>query len=239
MKIAIIGYGKMGHEIEAIALERGHTIGLTIGQSNTHELTAQNLETIDVAIEFTMPESAFNNVKTCLLANKPVVCGTTGWLNKLMEAKNITEQGNGALFYASNFSIGVNLFFKVNRLLAKYIEIAKGYKVGIEETHHIQKKDAPSGTAITLAQIIADELKCFEGWSLLPEFKDNMIPIKSIRDGSVPGTHTVHYHSEQDEITLTHRAKSRRGFALGAVLAAEFAYGKKGFLTMDSFLQIE
>ncbi len=238
MKIALIGYGKMGHEIESIALERGHTIDLIIDHNNRHELTAQNLDKVDVAIEFTSPETAFENVKTCLLANKPVVCGTTGWLARLDEAKTIAENGNGALFWASNFSIGVNLFFRLNRIMARYINMVKGYNVAIEEIHHTQKKDAPSGTAITLADIIAEELDTIAGWTLEPEEAENKIPISAIREGNVPGTHTVTLNSEQDEIVLTHRAKSRRGFALGAVLAAEFSAGKKGFLTMDSLLQI-
>lgn len=238
MKIALIGYGKMGHEIEAIALERGHTIDLIIDHNNRHELTAHNLDKVDVAIEFTSPETAFENVKTCLLANKPVVCGTTGWLSKLDEAKTIAESGNGALFWASNFSIGVNLFFRLNRVMAKYINMVKGYSVAIEEIHHTQKKDAPSGTAITLSEIISAEIDSLAGWTLAPEVSENKIEISAIREGNVPGTHTVTLNSEQDEMVLTHKAKSRRGFALGAVLAAEFSAGKKGFLTMDSLLQI-
>jgi 4-hydroxy-tetrahydrodipicolinate reductase len=238
MRIAIIGYGRMGHEIESIAIERGHTVELIIDHTNQADLTAENLAKVDVAIEFTTPETAFENVKTCLLAGKPVVSGTTGWLDKLNEAKLLAENGEGALFYASNFSIGVNLFFRVNQILAKYIEQVKGYNISIEEIHHIQKKDAPSGTAITLAQVIANEIESIKGWTLLPETHDQSIPIKAVREGNVPGTHTVTLESEQDEIILTHRAKSRKGFAIGAVLAAEFSAGKKGFLTMDSFLNV-
>jgi 4-hydroxy-tetrahydrodipicolinate reductase len=238
MKIALIGYGKMGHEIETIAIERGHTIDLIIDQNNRHELTPLNLQKVDVAIEFTTPETAFENIKVCLLANKPIVCGTTGWLSKLDEAKALANQGNGALFYASNYSVGVNLFFKINKIISQYIDRVKGYNVAIEEIHHTQKKDAPSGTAITLAELITQEMKNLQGWTLSPNTSDNKIPITSIREGNVPGTHNVIFTSEQDEITLSHKAKSRRGFALGAVLAAEFSVGKKGILTMDSFLQI-
>lgn len=151
----------------------------------------------------------------------------------------MAEKSNGSLFYASNFSLGVNLFFRINRLLAQYIDKYKGYKISIEETHHTQKKDAPSGTAISLANIIANEISSLKGWTLLPESKENAIPIRSVREGNVTGVHSVTFNSEQDEITLTHSAKNRRGFALGAVLAAEFSVGKKGFLTMDSFLNLE
>ena len=238
MNIALIGYGKMGHEIEAIAKERGHTITLIVDKDNQHELNPTNLKAVDVAIEFSTPETAFENIKTCLLANIPVVSGTTGWLHKFDEAKQLAESGHGALFYASNFSIGVNLFFRLNRIMAQYINRVKGYEIAIEEIHHTQKKDAPSGTAITLAEIISNEVDMLAGWILEPDMAENKIPIKAIREGNVPGTHTVTLSSEQDEITLTHRAKSRKGFALGAVLAAEFAAGKKGILTMESLLQI-
>ena len=239
MKLAIIGYGRMGHEIETVALERGHSIALTIDKDNLHDLNPDNLKGIDVAIEFTTPETAFNNVKACLMAGIPVVSGTTGWLEKLPEAKEIAEKGNGALFFASNFSVGVNLFFKINRIMARYIKMFSGYNIEIEEIHHVQKKDAPSGTAITLANLIAEELSGIEGWTLLPETQAGKIPISALREGAVPGTHSVMYSSQQDEIILTHRAKSRRGFALGAILAAEYAFGKKGFLTMDSLLRME
>ena len=238
MNIAIIGYGKMGHEIEAIAKERGHNISLIIDKDNRDDLTPENLSKVDVAIEFTTPETAFENVKACLLAGKPIVSGSTGWLDKLEEAKELAKKGNGALFYASNFSIGVNLFFKVHQMLAKYIDKVKGYNFDIEEIHHTQKKDAPSGTAITLANLISDEIDKLNGWTLSPKIEEGKIPITAVREGVVPGTHIVTLNSEQDEIILTHRAKSRKGFALGAVLAAEFSMGKKGFLTMDSLLKM-
>lgn len=236
MNIAIIGYGKMGHEIEAIAIERGHKVVLAIDKNNTHELNPILLKKVDVAIEFTTPETAFKNIETCLKAGVPTVCGTTGWLNRLEEAKRIAEQYNTALFYASNYSIGVNLFFKINQLLASLANKHCEYDVSIEEIHHTQKKDAPSGTAITIAQILSKELNRYNDWSLLPEFYDDRIPIKAIREGNVPGTHSVFFDSEQDQIILTHKAKNRRGFALGAMLAAEFSLDKKGFLTMDNLL---
>jgi 4-hydroxy-tetrahydrodipicolinate reductase len=239
MKIAIIGYGKMGHEIESIAISRGHEIALIIDKNDRDKLNNENLDKVDVAIEFTTPETAFENVKTCLLAGKPIVCGTTGWIDKLGEAKAMAENGNGAFFYASNYSIGVNLFFRINRILAKYIDKVKGYSVSIEETHHTQKKDAPSGTAITLANIISEEMSSYQGWTLLPEVEKRKIPIGAIREEDITGNHSVVYDSELDEITLVHKAKSRKGFALGAVLAAEYCIGKKGFLTMDSFFQMD
>ncbi|MDD4673629.1 MAG: 4-hydroxy-tetrahydrodipicolinate reductase [Bacteroidales bacterium] len=238
MNIALIGYGKMGHEIETIAKERGHSIALIIDQDNGHELNAKNLKNVDVAIEFSTPETAFSNIKTCLIAGKPIVCGTTGWLSHLDEAKQLAEHSDGALFYASNYSIGVNLFFRLNKILAKYINTVKGYTYEIEEVHHTQKKDAPSGTAITLADIISNEIEGLTGWSLTPEEEVHKIPITALRQANVPGTHTVNLSSENDMITLKHEAKNRKGFALGAVLAAEFSVGKKGFLTMDSLLKI-
>jgi len=239
MRIALIGYGKMGHEIESIALQRGHEIAQIFDHTNISQLNEQGLSSIDVAIEFSTPETAFDNVMTCLKANKVVVCGTTGWLEKLEEAKNYANTHGGALFYASNFSLGVNMFFKINQVLAHYMNGIVGYKPFISETHHTQKKDAPSGTAITIAKIIQEELNEIDGWSLFPQIQPGKIPIEAIRDGSVPGTHTITYNSDEDEIIFTHRAKSRKGFALGAIIAAEFSYGKKGFLTMDSLLKLD
>lgn len=238
MKIALIGYGKMGHEVEAVALSRNHQIVLTIDKDNQGDLTSDNLKKADVAIEFSTPNTVFQNVKSCLYADVPLVVGTTGWLDKLDEAKAIIKSGKGTLFFASNYSIGVNLFFRVNKLLSNYINSTKGYQPSITETHHTQKLDAPSGTAITLAQIISDSIDEINGWTLLPDKANDKVPIESIREGNVPGTHVVNYRSEQDEIILTHRAKSRRGFALGAVLAAEFIVDKKGYFTMDDLLKI-
>lgn len=239
MKIAIIGYGRMGHEVESIARERGHEVALIIDHNNRKDLVKENLSRVDVAIEFTTPETAFENVKTCLLAGVPVVSGTTGWNDRLEEAKNIVSEVNGTFFYASNFSIGVNLFFLINKVLSQKLNEISGYGVDIEEIHHVKKKDAPSGTAISLANIISQELSTFNGWTLLPDKQFGKIPVKAVREGEIPGTHNVLYNSEQDEIILIHRAKSRKGFALGVIFAAEFTQGKKGFLTMDSFLGIE
>jgi 4-hydroxy-tetrahydrodipicolinate reductase len=238
MNIAIIGYGKMGREIQAMAIERGHNVALIIDNENIHELNAESLSKIDVAIEFSTPQTAFENIKTCLAANTPVVSGTTGWHNRMEEVKALANKSEAALFYASNFSIGVNLFFKINRLMGEYLKKVDGYSVALEEIHHMQKKDAPSGTAISLAEIIAQASERFAGWTLLPEFEDDKIPIKAIREGDVTGTHTVCYNSGIDELELTHRAKNRKGFAMGAILAGEFSVGKKGFLTMDSLLQV-
>ncbi len=238
MKIAIIGYGRMGHEIEKMAIEKGHEVTLIIDYYSEN-FTSEKLSMVDVAIEFTTPETAFDNIKRCLEANVPVVSGTTGWNGYGEEVKDLVRSTNGTLFYASNFSIGVNLFFYINRILAKKLSESGGYSVDIEETHHLKKKDAPSGTAISLANYISNEMSELSGWTLLPERQDYKIPIKAIREGDVPGTHSVQYSSIQDDIVLTHKAKSRRGFAEGAVLAAEFAIGKKGFLTMDSFLGLE
>jgi len=237
MKIALIGYGKMGHEVETIALSRNHQVVLRIDKDNQNDLTQQNLKGIDVAIEFSTPATAFQNVRKCLESNTPVVAGTTGWLNKLDEAKLIASNSNTALFHASNYSIGVNMFFRLNKVLSDYINNVKGYSLSIAETHHTQKLDAPSGTAITLAQLITESIDELGGWTLLPERSIGKIPIEAIREGDVPGTHTVTFNSEQDEIILTHKAKSRKGFALGAVLAAEFLVGKKGFFTMEDLLK--
>lgn len=239
MKIALLGYGKMGHEIELAALARNHQIVLTIDRDNQSDLTRDNIMKADVAIEFSTPLTAYQNIITCLEASVPIVVGTTGWLDKLEEAKRVALKGNSSLFYASNYSIGVNLYFRVNKVLSKYINSVKGYKPSIMEIHHTQKLDAPSGTAITLAQIVSESIDELKGWTLLPEKVENRIPVESIREGEVPGTHILTFDSEQDEIILTHRAKNRKGFALGAVLAAEFLVGKKGFFTMDDLLRIE
>lgn len=239
MKIALIGYGKMGHEIEMAALARNHEIVLTIDKDNQPDLNADNLKKADVAIEFSTPHTAFQNLKICLEAGVPIVVGTTGWLDRLDEAKEYASKGGTALFYASNYSIGVNLYFRVNKVLSKYINSVKGYTSSITEIHHTQKLDAPSGTAITLAQIVSDSIDELNGWTLLPQKDEGKIPIEALREGFVPGTHIITFDSEVDEIILTHRAKNRKGFALGAVLAGEFLIGKNGFFTMDDLLKIE
>lgn len=235
MKIALIGYGKMGHEIEKVANERNHEIVLIVDKDSSQMLTTEALSRAEVAIEFSTPEAAFANVTACINAHTPVVCGTTGWLNKLNEVKKLLTEKDGSLFYASNYSLGVNIFFKLNDILSQVLSGNSGYTASIQEIHHTQKLDAPSGTAITLAEIVAKNLN-LEGWSLLPAIEENKIPIEALREGTVPGTHTITYQSEQDELILTHRAKSRRGFALGAVIAAEYTAVNKGFLTMDNLL---
>lgn len=235
MKIALIGYGKMGHEIEKVANERNHEIVLIVDKDSSQMLTTEALSRAEVAIEFSTPEAAFANVTACINAHTPVVCGTTGWLNKLDEVKKLLTEKDGSLFYASNYSLGVNIFFKLNDILSQVLSGNSGYTPSIQEIHHTQKLDAPSGTAITLAEIVAKNLN-LEGWSLLPAIVENKIPIEALREGTVPGTHTITYQSEQDELILTHRAKSRRGFALGAVIAAEYTAVNKGFLTMDNLL---
>ena len=237
MKIALIGYGKMGHEVEIVALARNHQIVLKIDKNNPSDLTPVNLKNVDVAIEFSTPSTAYQNVKSCLESRTPVVVGTTGWLDKLEEIKKTAITANTALFYASNYSIGVNLFFRMNKVLAEYINKVRGYSPSITEIHHTQKLDAPSGTAISLAQIVTNSIDELKGWTLLPEKDSSKIPIEAVREGSVPGTHVLTYDSEQDEIIFTHKAKNRKGFALGAVLAAEFLVGKVGFYTMDDLLK--
>ncbi len=239
MKIALIGYGKMGHEIEQVALTRNHQVVLIIDKDNQHDLNANKLKQADVAIEFSTPHTAFQNIKVCLEAGVPIVVGTTGWLDKLDEAKGMAVANSTALFYASNYSVGVNLFFRLNKVMAKYLNAVKGYSSSIKEIHHIQKLDAPSGTAITLAQIVSDSIDELNGWTLLPERSGNKIPIESVREGTIPGTHVITFDSDQDEITLTHRIKNRKGLALGAVVAAEYLKGKKGFHSMDDLLVIE
>ena len=219
MKIALIGYGKMGHEIEGIATARGHEVILKIDESNQNQFTAENLGKADVAIEFTVPASAVNNILKCFEANVPVVSGTTGWMDKMDEVRRICKERKQAFFYASNYSIGVNLFFKLNKYLANLMKEYPHYLPSIKETHHVQKKDAPSGTAITLA----------EQFITKP-------PIQSFREGNVPGTHTISYTSDCDEIQITHQAFNRKGFAEGAVRAAEWLIGKKGVFGMNDML---
>jgi 4-hydroxy-tetrahydrodipicolinate reductase len=236
MNIAIIGYGKMGKEIEAIAHERGHNIALIVDVNNRHDLSSENLKKCDTAIEFSSPQTAVNNVLACLAAGAPVVCGSTGWLAQLDEVKQACKACNGAFFYASNYSVGVNIFFRINQILAAMMNGVQGYSVSMEEVHHTEKKDAPSGTAITIAELIMAELEGISRWVNTAAHADNELPIVSLREPNVPGTHTVRYNSSVDEIALTHTAKNRRGFALGAVLAAEFLQGKRGCYGMNDLL---
>jgi 4-hydroxy-tetrahydrodipicolinate reductase len=235
MKITLIGYGKMGKTIEQIAMQRGHQISHKIDVSNQQDLQKIKKNDTDVAIEFTQPESAFENVKYCTENQIRIVCGTTGWLEKKYVIEQICQEKNSAFFYASNYSIGVNIFFKINQLLAKMMDNYPQYEVSIEEIHHTEKKDAPSGTAITLAEGIIGELNRKKGWTL-NEVIDNHIDIISLRQPNVAGTHTTFYQSEIDTIELKHTAHSREGFALGAVLAAEWLKDRRGVFGMNDLL---
>ena len=237
MKCAIIGHGKMGCEIERILIERGHSVELIIDEANAADLTAANLANIDVALEFTTPDTALHNVRTVLEARGRVVCGTTGWLGELPAMQALATSGGGALFYASNFSIGVNMMFRLNRRLAELMNPHKEYDVRIEETHHIWKKDAPSGTAITLADDIVERLDRKEGWCNSATCADEQIAIESFREGAVPGIHKVTYCSADDFLELKHSIVNRRALAMGAVIAAEFLCDKSGVYTMDDLLK--
>lgn len=238
MKIALIGYGKMGKAIEEIAIQRGHKIVLKIDQPNLQDFTKENMRRADAAIEFTSPHSAFNNIKTCIELNTPVVSGSTGWVTRLDEMKKICDASNGAFIYASNFSVGVNLFFELNKKLAALMGPHKDYEVLIEETHHTEKKDAPSGTAITLAEQVLEEIRRKKQW--INKLSDNPddLEIISQRIDPAPGTHSVKYSSAIDDIEIIHTAHNRKGFATGAVLAAEFIKDKKGSFTMKDVLNL-
>lgn len=237
MKIALIGYGKMGHEIEKIARERGHEIVCTIDMDEEDKFSSSGFKSAEVAIEFTSPESALHNYRQAFAAGVPVVSGTTGWLAHLDEIKEACEKNDRTFFYASNFSLGVNIFFALNNYLAELMNRYPGYDVRMEETHHIHKLDAPSGTAITLAEGILANIDRKKGWALENDAADGYtLRIDAFRKGEVPGIHSVIYESDADSIRITHDAKNRKGFALGAVLAAEFTRGKKGFLTMEDLL---
>ena len=233
MKIALIGYGKMGKTIEQIALQRGHQIVSIIDINNTADFDSEAFRSADVAIEFTTPATALGNYMRCFEANVPVVSGTTGWLSHLDEVKAKCEQEGKTFFYASNFSVGVNIFFALNRYLAKIMNGFPAYDVRMTEVHHIHKLDAPSGTAITLAEGILDNVERKERWTLETAEQPTDLPIHAIREGEVPGIHEIIYESEADTISIKHDAKSRAGFALGAVIGAEFTAGKKGFLGMN------
>ena len=236
MKIALLGYGKMGHIIEEIALQRKHDIVLQINDENLDDLTKENIQKADVAIEFTNPQSAVDNILFCLDHNVPVVCGTTGWLSQLKKIEEKCKEVNGTFLYASNFSVGVNIFFELNKKLATLIKPHPAYNVSIEEIHHTQKKDAPSGTAITLAEQIIDASGKKNKWVNNETENKNELSIISKRIDEVPGTHSVKYFSPIDDIEIIHTAHNRKGFAEGAVLAAEFINGKKGIFSMKDVL---
>lgn len=233
MKIALLGYGKMGKTIEEIAEKRGHKIVLKADEDiENYDLDSSK---IDVAIDFSVPKAAFKNITTCFKHGIPVVSGTTGWLDNYDKAKKICKEENSAFIYASNFSLGVNVFFELNQKLAGMMKGLENYSVAIEEIHHVQKLDAPSGTAITLAEQIIEKNPRVDGWQLDDAEKDE-IPIYAKREEDVPGTHTVTYDSEIDKIQIVHTAKSRQGFALGAVVAAEYLKDKTGIFTMKDVL---
>ncbi len=238
MKIALIGYGKMGKTIEEIALQRSHEIILKIDINNLDDFTAQNLSNADAAIEFTGPHSAFENVKKALSFGVPLVCGSTGWLDKFDEIKKLLSEKKGAFIYASNFSIGVNIFFELNKKLALMMTQRPDYEIGLKEIHHIEKKDAPSGTAITLAEQILERNNRKKRW--VNENSENVedLEIISERIDQAPGTHMVKYTSAIDDIEIIHTAHSRKGFALGAVMAAEFIKDKKGLFSMKDVLSL-
>lgn len=236
MKIALIGYGKMGKAIEQIAISKGHEIVLKIDISNEDDFNKENVSKADVAIEFTGPHSAFQNVMKCLEFGIPVVCGSTGWLDKWSEARKRCEDKNGTLVYASNYSIGVNLFFEINVYLAKLMSNHQEYDVMLEEIHHTQKKDAPSGTAITLAQQVLQYITSKKSWVNRPAENSHELSIISQRIDPAPGIHKIKYHSSVDDIEIIHTAHNREGFAGGAVLAAEFALTRKGILSMKEVL---
>ena len=231
MKVALIGYGKMGKIIERIAKSRGHEIVSIIDIDNLSDFESDAFKSADVAIEFTRPDTAIANIRKCFKANVPVVVGTTGW--NVEEVKEELERGNHTLFVSSNFSIGVNIFMAVNNYLAKLMNRFDNYNVEMTEVHHIHKLDAPSGTAITLAEGVLKNLDRKTAWTKEVGNSPSDLAIKSIREGEVPGIHTIRYESDVDSISITHDAKSREGFALGAVVAAEFAADKKGLLGMS------
>lgn len=237
MKIALIGYGKMGKTIEQIALNRGHQIVSIVDINNPEEFQSANFKSADVAIEFTTPATAFDNYMKSFATGVPVVSGTTGWLDRIGEIKEKCEKEGKTFFYASNFSIGVNIFFALNKYLAKIMNNFPSYNISMTETHHIHKLDAPSGTAITLAEGIIENVDRKDRWTLETAEQPTDLPIHAIREGEVPGIHEVTYESDVDYISIKHDAKSRAGFALGAVVAAEFTAGKKGFLGMDDMLK--
>jgi len=238
MKIALIGYGKMGKTIEALGLKQGHSFPLIIDVNNPEDLNPEKIKGIDVAIEFSAPAAATGNIIRCIELDLPVVSGTTGWNDRFKEIESLCREKKGAIFYASNFSIGVNILSAMNRKLAEIMDQYPEYRVSMEEVHHIHKLDAPSGTAITLADEIIGEMGSIEKWSLTDNDKTSELHISAIREGEVKGRHTVRYESALDTITLAHDAKSRDAFAAGVLPAAAFILGKKGIFGMSDMLNI-
>jgi 4-hydroxy-tetrahydrodipicolinate reductase len=239
MKIALIGYGKMGKTIERLAIENNHKVDLIIDMDNLDDFTDENLRRVDVAIEFSTPETAFENIAKCINSGVPVVSGTTGWIGRLDEIVELCKTENGAFFYASNYSVGVNLVFKLNQYLAKMMDHFPQFEISMEETHHIHKLDAPSGTAITLAEDIISNVKRKLGWVNGKTKDKSKIGIVSHRIGENPGKHVVNYDSTVETIEISHQSKSREGLAMGAIIAANFLIGKSGVFTMDDLLNFE
>ena len=235
MKIALIGTGKMGQAIEKLAIDKGHQIVLKLNHENIKHFNIEELKIADVAIEFTQPDAAVGNLKLCIEAGIPVVCGTTGWYSNLEEIKNLVTEFNGALLYASNFSVGVNMMFELNRILAKWMQSHPEYGVAISEIHHTHKLDKPSGTAVTLANGIIENNHQYKQWSL-DDNTPGLIYIDAKREPDVVGTHDVIWESSIDKIQIHHHAKTRDGFALGAIQAAEWIINKKGVFTMRDIL---
>jgi 4-hydroxy-tetrahydrodipicolinate reductase len=239
MKIGLVGYGKMGKAIEQIALQRGHHIPYRISNENRDCLRVLNAQSVDIVIEFSQPEAAYENIYACLEKGIPVICGTTGWLERKKEIEQYCHQINGTFFYATNFSLAVHIFFKLNALLAKYMNYYPDYEVSIEEVHHITKKDQPSGTAIQLAEDIIQNVDRKNTWINNSTQKADTISILSERVLDTPGTHIVKYASDLETIEIKHIANNRASFAQGVVVVAEWLQGKKGVFGMDDFLKLE
>jgi len=236
MKVALVGYGKMGKTLEKILVDRGHEVVARFGSEG---IQVAELKKADVAIEFSVPEAAYGNLKTCLESSVPIVTGTTGWLDRYDEIVSLCEQQKGGLIYASNFSLGVNLFFALNRYLAELMAPYSDYNADMTEIHHIHKLDAPSGTAISLAEDLIKSLPQKDKWALQENTQsDSDLSIKAIRENEVPGTHSIRYSSAIDDIEITHTAHNRQGFALGAVIAAEYLNGKQGVYSMRDVLNL-
>ncbi len=235
MKIILMGYGKMGKEIESIAIARQHEIVLKIDKDNAANINEEDLKKGDVVIEFSTPHTVLNNIRKCISARVPVVVGTTGWYDNFEEIAALCQSGKSALFHATNFSLGVNLFFKLNKYLASLMDKYPAYDVSMEEIHHVHKLDKPSGTAITLAEQLIAGMERKNKWSISEKSKDTVF-IEDRREGEVPGTHIIKYHSPIDDIEIMHKAHNRKGFAEGAVIAAEFLKGKQGIYSMNDII---
>jgi 4-hydroxy-tetrahydrodipicolinate reductase len=239
MKIALLGYGKMGKEIEKTAHENNHQIVLIVDVDNTADLTPSNLKKADAAIDFSVPSSAYNNILKCFEADIPIVSGTTGWLNQMDSVTEICKKENKSFFYASNFNIGVNILFALNKYLARIMDRFEGYDVEMKEVHHVHKIDAPSGTAISMAKDLISLIRRKEKWDLEASSDPKTLQINAIREDEIPGIHQVTYTSEFDTIEIGHAAKSRKGFAIGALMAAEFIKDRKGVYTMSDLLNLD